>query len=128
MHVLIVDDDPLAREELSYLVSQHPQVTSVAEADSVAEAMEEMMDQKPDLLFLDIHLTDESGFDLAEKLTHLKKAPYLVFATAYDQYALKAFQVNAKDYILKPFEEEKITQVIEKASKEMAQALSLIHI
>lgn len=123
MHVLIVDDEPLAREELSYLVSQHPQVTSVAEADSVAEAMEEMMDQKPDLLFLDIHLTDESGFDLAEKLTHLKKAPYLVFATAYDQYALKAFQVNAKDYILKPFEEEKITQVIEKASKEMAQAV-----
>mgnify|MGYP001131247826 FL=1 len=123
MHVLIVDDEPLAREELSYLVSQHPQVTSVAEADSVVEAMEEMMDQKPDLLFLDIHLTDESGFDLAEKLTHLKKAPYLVFATAYDQYALKAFQVNAKDYILKPFEEEKITQVIEKASKEMAQAV-----
>ena len=75
MHVLIVDDEPLAREELSYLVSQHPQVTSVAEADSVAEAMEEMMDQKPDLLFLDIHLTDESGFDLAEKLTHLKKRP-----------------------------------------------------
>ena len=73
MHVLIVDDEPLAREELSYLVSQHPQVTSVAEADSMAEAMEEMMDQKPDLLFLDIHLTDESGFDLAEKLTHLKK-------------------------------------------------------
>lgn len=123
MHVLIVDDEPLAREELSYLVSQHPQVTSVAEADSVVEAMEEMMDQKPDLLFLDIHLTDESGFDLAEKLTHRKKAPYLVFATAYDQYALKAFQVNAKDYILKPFEEEKITQVIEKASKEMAQAV-----
>ncbi|MFB8431892.1 LytR/AlgR family response regulator transcription factor [Enterococcus faecalis] len=123
MHVLIVDDEPLAREELSYLVSQHPQVTSVAEADSVVEAMEEMMDQKPDLLFLDIHLTDESGFDLAEKLTHLKKAPYWVFATAYDQYALKAFQVNAKDYILKPFEEEKITQVIEKASKEMAQAV-----
>ena len=106
MHVLIVDDEPLAREELSYLVSQHPQVTSVAEADSVAEAMEEMMDQKPDLLFLDIHLTDESGFDLAEKLTHLKSA-LLGFATAYDQYALKAFQVNAKDYILKPFEEEK---------------------
>ena len=51
MHVLIVDDEPLAREELSYLVSQHPQVTSVAEADSMAEAMEEMMDQKPDLLF-----------------------------------------------------------------------------
>ncbi|MGX7195795.1 LytR/AlgR family response regulator transcription factor [Enterococcus olivae] len=117
MHVLIVDDEPLAREELSYLVLCHPQITSTAEAESVEEAMEEMMDQKPDILFLDIHLTDESGLDLAEKLTHLKKAPYLIFATAYDQYAFKAFQVNAKDYILKPFEEEKVHQAIDKALK-----------
>ncbi|MCD5001993.1 LytTR family transcriptional regulator DNA-binding domain-containing protein [Enterococcus saccharolyticus] len=121
MHVLIVDDEPLAREELSYLVMQHPKITSTAEAESVEEAMEEMMDQKPDIVFLDIHLTDESGFDLAEKFTHLKKAPYLIFATAYDAYALKAFQVNAKDYLLKPFEEQKIHQALDKALKEIAQ-------
>ncbi|EOT25944.1 LytR/AlgR family response regulator transcription factor [Enterococcus saccharolyticus] len=119
MHVLIVDDEPLAREELSYLVLQHPKITSTAEAESVEEAMEEMMDQKPDIVFLDIHLTDESGFDLAEKLTHLKKAPYLIFATAYDAYALQAFQVNAKDYLLKPFEEKKIHQALDKAIKEL---------
>ncbi|HPI99506.1 MAG TPA: LytTR family transcriptional regulator DNA-binding domain-containing protein [Enterococcus sp.] len=119
MHVLIVDDEPLAREELSYLVLQHPKITSTAEAESVEEAMAEMMDQKPDIIFLDIHLTNESGFELAEKLTHLKKAPYLIFATAYDAYALQAFQVNAKDYLLKPFEEKKIHQALDKAMKEI---------
>lgn len=118
MHVLIVDDEPLAREELAYLVKQHPAITSVEQAESVEQAIAKMLDQKPDILFLDIHLTGESGFDLAEKLVHLKKAPYLVFATAYDQYALKAFQVNAKDYILKPFDQEQISQVIEKAIKQ----------
>ena len=81
MHVLLVDDEPLAREELSYLVSQHPAVISVAQAEGVLEAMGKMMEQKPDILFLDIHLTDESGFELAEKLVHLTEPPYLVFAT-----------------------------------------------
>ena len=64
MHVLIVDDEPLAREELAYLVKQHPQVTSIAQADSVEQAIAQLIDQKTDLLFLDIHLTGESGFDL----------------------------------------------------------------
>lgn len=120
MHVLLVDDEPLAREELAYLVQQHEAVTSVAEAESVEEALEAMLDHKPDILFLDIHLTDESGFDLAKKLTPLKKAPYLIFATAYDQYALKAFEVNAKDYVLKPFEEAKIRAALDKALKALS--------
>lgn len=115
MHVLIVDDEPLAREELHYLVSQHEQVTSIAEADSVETAIQQIMDQKPQLLFLDIHLTDESGFDLAEKLLQLAKPPYLIFATAYDEYALKAFEVNAGDYLLKPFEEERVLKAIDRA-------------
>ena len=63
MHVLIVDDEPLAREELAYLVKQHPQVTSIAQADSVEQAIAQLIDQKTDLLFLGIHLTGERGFD-----------------------------------------------------------------
>ncbi|MGO3732081.1 MAG: LytR/AlgR family response regulator transcription factor [Vagococcus sp.] len=114
-HVLIVDDEPLAREELTYLVSQHPAISSTADADSVDEAMEKIMDHKPDIIFLDIHLTNESGFDLAEKLTKLSKPPYLIFATAYDDYALKAFKVNAMDYILKPFDALLINQALDKA-------------
>ncbi|EOT41350.1 LytR/AlgR family response regulator transcription factor [Enterococcus dispar] len=118
MHVLLVDDEPLAREELSYLVSQHPAVISVAQAEGVLEAMGKMMEQKPDILFLDIHLTDESGFELAEKLVHLTEPPYLVFATAYDDYALQAFQVNANDYLLKPFEEKRVMEILNKAEKQ----------
>lgn len=114
-HVLIVDDEPLARDELTYLVTQHPSINSTSEADSVEEAMEEIMDHKPDIIFLDIHLTDETGFDLAEKLQKLKKPPYLIFATAYDEYALKAFKVNAMDYILKPFDEVVVHKALDKA-------------
>lgn len=114
-HVLLVDDEPLAREELTYLVTQHPSISSTSEADSVEEAMEQIMDQKPDIIFLDIHLTDESGFDLAEKLQKLKRPPYLIFATAYDEYALKAFKVNAMDYILKPFDEAVVHAALDKA-------------
>ncbi|MGX7350913.1 LytR/AlgR family response regulator transcription factor [Enterococcus canis] len=115
MHVLIVDDEPLAREELHYLVGQHAQVTSVAEAESIEEALAAMLEQRPDVLFLDIHLTDENGFELAEKLTRFSQPPYLIFATAYDEYGVQAFQVNARDYVLKPFEEERIQQVLDKA-------------
>lgn len=115
MHVLIVDDEPLAREELAYLVSQHSGVTSIATAESVDEAMSQMMDDKPDIIFLDIQLMGETGFDLAKRLVTLKKAPYLIFATAFDSYGVKAFEVNARDYILKPFEEKKILQALDKA-------------
>lgn len=119
MHVLLVDDELLAREELNYLVSQHPAVSSVAQAESIMEAMTKMMEHKPDILFLDIHLTDESGFELAEKLVTLSEPPYLVFATAYDDYALQAFQVNASDYLLKPFEEKRVMEIINKARKQI---------
>lgn len=121
MHILIVDDEPLAREELNYLVSQHEEVTSTSEAESVEEAMESIMDQKPAIIFLDIHLTDETGFDLAEKLMKLKNPPYLIFATAYDNYALKAFKVNAKDYILKPFDEKDIHESLNKALSQLGK-------
>lgn len=124
MHILIVDDEPLAREELTYLVSLHKHVTSTSEAESVEEAMEQIMDHKPDIIFLDIHLTDESGFDLANKLMKLKHPPYLIFATAYDDYAIKAFKVNAKDYILKPFDEKAIHEALNKAYPQIKQKLT----
>jgi Response regulator of the LytR/AlgR family len=117
MHVLIVDDEPLAREELSYIINQNKHISSIDEAESIDEAMEKMIDHKPDILFLDIHLAGETGFELADKLKKLKNPPYLIFATAYDQYALQAFQADAKDYILKPFDDDKIKLVLEKAFK-----------
>ncbi|MDT1959160.1 LytTR family transcriptional regulator DNA-binding domain-containing protein [Carnobacterium divergens] len=115
MHILIVDDEPLARAELAYLIETHTKIKSIDQAESIEEALEKMVNQKPDLVFLDIHLTNESGFDLAKKFKKMQYPPQIVFATAYDEYALKAFEVDAIDYILKPFEEERVKQTVEKA-------------
>ena len=108
LHILIVDDEAFARQELAYLVNLHPQVSRIDQAESVTEALTIMLDNKPDIVFLDIQLDGETGFDLAYKFLQMRKPPYLIFATAYDNYALDAFKVNANDYILKPFEENKI--------------------
>ncbi|MFH7468092.1 response regulator, partial [Pseudomonas syringae group genomosp. 7] len=80
----------------------------IEEAESIEEALDKMMDEKPDLLFLDIQLSDDSGFDIAKRLKKMKNPPAIIFATAYDQYALQAFEVDAIDYILKPFDEERV--------------------
>ncbi|MGX7420187.1 LytTR family transcriptional regulator DNA-binding domain-containing protein [Carnobacterium gallinarum] len=116
MHILIVDDEPLARDELGYLITKNYPASSIDEAESVTEALEKMLNQRPDLVFLDIHLTDESGFELANKFKRMKNPPQIIFATAYDEYALQAFEANAIDYILKPFEEQRIRQAIEKVT------------
>ncbi|WP_028412311.1 LytR/AlgR family response regulator transcription factor [Priestia sp. J2] len=117
LRVLIVDDEMLARDELKYLLHRTKEVDFIEEAESIEEALDKMMDEKPDLLFLDIQLSDDSGFDIAKRLKKMKKPPAIIFATAYDQYALQAFEVDAIDYILKPFDEERVVQAIHKYKK-----------
>ncbi|WP_034549784.1 LytTR family transcriptional regulator DNA-binding domain-containing protein [Carnobacterium funditum] len=120
MHTLIVDDEPLSRNELIYLLEQCNEITSIAEAESIEEALENMLQQSVDLIFLDIHLTNESGLTLANKVNQLKNPPLIIFATAYDEYAVKAFELNAQDYVLKPFELARIQQAVSKASQSFA--------
>lgn len=115
MKVAIIDDEPLARMELTYLLEQTNEVASIVQGESIEEAFQILLTDQPDLLFLDIHLTDESGIDLARKLTMVANPPLIIFATAYDNHALEAFEVNALDYILKPFEEERVRKAIAKA-------------
>ncbi|MDF0479603.1 LytTR family transcriptional regulator DNA-binding domain-containing protein [Vagococcus sp. PNs007] len=117
MKILVVDDEPLARDELIYLLNKIGGVDEINEADSVVTALASIIDTKPDIVFLDIHLTGESGFDLAEKFVGMKQPPKVIFATAYDEYALKAFEVNAVDYVLKPFEEKRIKQALDKVKE-----------
>lgn len=117
MKILVVDDEPLARDELIYLLNKIGGVDEINEADSVVTALASIVDTKPDIVFLDIHLTGESGFDLAEKFVGMKQPPKVIFATAYDEYALKAFEVNAVDYVLKPFEERRIKQALDKVKE-----------
>jgi len=117
MNVLIVDDEALAREELAFLVKDNVKISSVHEADTIDAAFRIISEFKIDLLFLDIQLGNENGFDLADDLKERKNAPKIIFATAYDQYALDAFNASAVDYVLKPFEQERINEAIEKVSE-----------
>ncbi len=117
LRVLIVDDEILARDELAYLLKRTNEELEINEAENIESAFDKMMDQKPDLLFLDVDLSGENGFDIAKRLKNMKNPPVIVFATAYDQYALKAFEVDALDYLTKPFDEERVRQTMKKYKK-----------
>ncbi|MGG0178740.1 LytR/AlgR family response regulator transcription factor [Gottfriedia acidiceleris] len=114
---LIVDDEPLARDELAYLLKRSKEVEIVGEADSIRSTLDFIHLEEVDVVFLDIQLADESGLELAQKLQDLSHQPAIVFATAYDEYALNAFDLLAIDYILKPFDEIRIQKTIEKLAK-----------
>jgi two-component system response regulator LytT len=113
----IVDDEPLARDELAYLLRRTRQVEIVGEADSIESALEQILVMEVDVLFLDIQLADESGLDLAREILLLEHRPEIVFATAYDEFALKAFELHAIDYLLKPFDESRVLKTIKKLSQ-----------
>jgi two-component system, LytTR family, response regulator len=108
---LVVDDEPLARRELRRLLAAFPSVEVVGEAGNIDEARERIEALAPDVVFLDIQMPGGTGFDL---LTRLDRVPRIVFTTAYDQYAVKAFDVNALDYLLKPIEPERLATAIAK--------------
>ncbi|WP_129728550.1 LytR/AlgR family response regulator transcription factor [Ectobacillus funiculus] len=113
----IVDDELLAREELKYVLRRGKQVEIVGEAETAEEALEQVVSLQPDLVFLDIQLSDESGLDVAKRLKELQQPSIVVFVTAYDEHALQAFELNALDYILKPFDESRIEQALEKIKR-----------
>ncbi|WP_027093834.1 LytR/AlgR family response regulator transcription factor [Cohnella thermotolerans] len=118
LKAFIVDDEPLARDELAYLLHRTRRVEVVGEAESLEEATLLIGQTAPDVVFLDIQLSEESGLDLAQQLQELDRRPDIVFATAFDEYALKAFELNATDYILKPYDEDRIQQTIAKLAKQ----------
>ncbi len=111
MKALVVDDEPLARRELRRMLDAFPSVQVVGEAGNVDEARLRIEEFSPDVVFLDIQMPGGTGFDL---LTQLDRVPRIVFTTAYDQYAVKAFDVNALDYLLKPIEPERLAATLRK--------------
>ncbi|MDC3958935.1 LytR/AlgR family response regulator transcription factor [Polyangium jinanense] len=117
MRVAIIDDERLARSELRRLLDAHPEVEVVAEAAHVADGLHAIRHMAPDLVFLDIRMPDGSGFEL---LAALERAPAVIFTTAYDQFALKAFDANALDYLLKPIEPPRLAQALKKYSRDAA--------
>ncbi len=110
----IVDDEPLARDELVYLLKRSKMVEVIGEAEALEQAHEEIVRLQPELVFLDIELAEHSGLELARQLLDLPKPPAVIFATAFDEYALQAFDLNAIDYVLKPFDERRIRQALDK--------------
>lgn len=117
LRAFIVDDEPLARDELTYLLLQSKRIEIIGEAESIEDTIEKIQQEQIDVLFIDIQLSNESGLDLAGKLLGMKHCPMVVFATAYDEYALKAFELNAVDYILKPYEQERVLKTIDKLER-----------
>lgn len=112
IRTLIVDDERLARAELRRLLAAHPEIEIVAEAASAAQAHELIGQHQPDLLLLDVQMPGGTGFDLLESLD---RVPPTIFATAFDQYAVKAFEVSALDYLLKPIEPRRLAAALAKA-------------
>jgi len=118
MNTLIVDDERPARDELLYLLKSIPDIEVVALGKNGLEAVSLIKEHSPDLVFLDVQMPGLDGFGVIKKLVERKvPIPQIVFATAYDHYAVQAFEVNAVDYVLKPFDKSRITQAVQRAKK-----------
>jgi two-component system, LytTR family, response regulator LytT len=118
---LIIDDEPLARQELQYLLERAGGVQVLAQGTNGIEAVELIREHKPDVVFLDVQMPGLDGFAVLKKLLDRKvPMPQVVFATAFNQYAVRAFEVNAIDYLLKPFDRKRVMQTIEKAMARVA--------
>ena len=111
MRAIIIDDERLARAELKKLLQDFPEVEVIDEAANADEGINKIDSLQPDLVFLDIQMPGKTGFDM---LAELERAPHVIFTTAYDEYALKAFEVNALDYLLKPIEPKRLADAMQK--------------
>src|SRR5919112_6162809 len=114
MKAIIIDDERLARTELRKLLQDFPEIEIVDEASNADEGIQKIENHNPDLVFLDIQMPGKTGFDMLSELDH---APQVIFTTAYDEYALKAFEVNALDYLLKPVEPRRLADAVEKLKR-----------
>ncbi len=111
IRALIVDDEPLARKDLISVLAEFNQINIIGEADSIATAREQILEHSPSLIFLDIQMPGESGFDLLE---YISPKTEIIFVTAFDEYAIRAFEVNALDYLLKPVDGVRLKQSIDR--------------
>ncbi|SDN99826.1 LytR/AlgR family response regulator transcription factor [Alkalicoccus daliensis] len=112
IRVLLIDDEPFSRDELRHLLSIYEDIEIIGEAGSAEDAFIKILDLEPDALFLDIDMGGKNGVELAASIQKLKNVPHVIFATAHPDYAVSAFRVQALDYILKPFEEDKVEEAV----------------
>src|ERR1700690_4284380 len=118
INTVIVDDERPARDELAFLLKSFPEISIVAQGKNGLEAVALIKEHDPDLVFLDVQMPGLDGFGVIKKLVERKlRIPQIIFATAYDNYAVQAFEVNAVDYVLKPFDKGRLARAIQRARK-----------
>ncbi|HLL99530.1 MAG TPA: LytTR family DNA-binding domain-containing protein [Pyrinomonadaceae bacterium] len=116
--VLIVDDEFLGRKRIRSLLGEHADIKIAGECVNGREAVEAIRNQKPDLVFLDVQMPEIDGFEVVE-IIGAENMPAVIFVTAYDEYAIRAFEINAVDYLLKPFDKERLEKAVERAKREI---------
>lgn len=121
IRVLVVDDEPAARRKVVRFLKEHDDVEFAGEASTGRDALERIAAERPDLIFLDIHMPDMDGFEVVDALAACEHVPAVVFATAHDEYAVRAFEVSAVDYLLKPFDRERFDRALERARKSVSE-------
>lgn len=119
IRTLLVDDEAPSREELRFIIEQLSDVEVVAEARSGLECLQYIKEFNPHAVFLDIEMFDKNGIDIANEIKHMKDKPYIIFSTAYQQYAVQAFEVEAIDYILKPYEKDRVLAALDRLKKKI---------
>ena len=125
MNAVIIDDEKPARDELAFLLKSFPEVSVVAQGRNGIEAIALIKEHNPDVLFLDVQMPGLDGFGVIQKLRERKvKLPHIVFSTAYEHYAVQAFEVNAIDYILKPFDKQRLSRAIQRAKRAVGAEVS----
>jgi len=125
INTIIVDDEKPARDELAFLLKAFPEISVIGQGKNGLEAVSLIKEHTPDLVFLDVQMPGLDGFGVIKKLLDRKLAlPQIVFATAFDQYAVRAFEVNAVDYLLKPFDKKRVEQAIEKVKRKLESSAS----
>lgn len=126
LRVVVVDDEPLPRQRVSDLASQHPALTVVGEATNGTEALDVIVELRPDLVFLDIQMPELDGLQVAASLVD-DDPPAIVFVTAFDEYAIRAFEVDAIDYLLKPVTPERFTAAVDRVLKRLDRQEPSVH-
>ena len=127
IRTLVVDDEPLARARIVKLLEPIDYITLIGECKNGSEALHQMEEYRPDLVFLDIQMPDLNGFEVLSR-EELRPLPFIIFVTAYNQYALKAFDVHAVDYLLKPYDDERFMRAVEHARQQInLQQDALLH-
>lgn len=122
--VIIIDDELPAIDELRFNIEKNKNFSIIGEYTDPKEGLMNIIQHKPDVVFLDIHMPEIKGDTIAEMLNTMEHSPYIVFVTAYDEYAVKAFEVNAMDYILKPIEEKRFNKILKRIEDAMTKKTS----